>query len=362
MSGKVTAAALCATLLTACGTASMPFSGVRLGSATLSAAPAKPMLYAYSPNGTSGNLAAYDASSNGSVKAASVLSGPETKFAGGSGYLYGGGIEIGSDGTLYAFDGMEGVLRTFAPGKNGAVAKGNVAPKRVEVLPQNANKKLNIPQYGGFAADTKGHFWTADRSTGQMVEFPMLQKGRVKAIATIWPQYNTPSGRGKGRASTVADDGHGVVYCSCQAWDMALQLYGISEYDMTGANPKYVRSFYGIFGNFGNQIPSTVIRPDPARNTVYVGYYKPAYVAAYALDADGAAGRARIIGGFSTGLDSNVGALTTDASGNLYIGINSSVLVFGSKDKGNVKPARTIIDPSHLAITGYSWGGMLVIR
>src|SRR5262249_46181811 len=157
------------------------------------------------------------------------------------------------------------------------------------------------------------------------------------------------NGLGKGSAATVAGDGAGNIFCSCQAHDLALQLYGITEYDATGSKPKLVRSFYGIFGNLGNQIPSAVLHIDPVTQTIYVGFYTPAFVIALPVNSkSGKAPSPRIIGGVNTTLFKEVASLTTDAAGNLYVAAGSTIAVFGPKASGDVAPNRIISDPKNL--------------
>jgi hypothetical protein len=318
-----------------------------------------PMLYAYSPDGN-GLVASYPVDSAGTIKPSAILTGSKTRFVGGSGNLFGGAIALGINGTLYVFDAMRGQLLTFAGQKNG-IASGNVAPSHVETLPQNSNVKLNIPQYAGFAQDTKGNFWTVDRSTGIIDRFP-IGSGTVKTNATLNAQIASPHGMNAGTASTVADDGQGNIYCSCQDHDLALQLYGITEYNVTGSQPKLVRSFYGIFGDLNSQFPSTVLHVDPVTQTVYVGLYKPAFVAGYPIATPtGRAKPPRIIGGLRTKLDATVASITTNGKGVVYVAQGSDIIEFGPKASGNATPLRVISDPVNLQFLGYAYGNLLAI-
>lgn len=320
-----------------------------------------PIIYAYSPDGA-GLVAGYPSDASGTVKPLTILSGRRTRFEGGAGNLFGGAIEFGTDGTLYVFDGTRAMLLIF-PSRKGGVAAGNVPPQRVETLPQNSNAQFQIPQYAGFAFDGKGHFWTVDRSKAQLAEFPLDAQGSVKPIATPYPKFDTPQGVQIGRAQTVTGDGHGGVFVSCQAKDLALQLYGITRYQVTRAGAlRFKSSFYGIPGPEDSQVPAQVLHVDPVTQTIYVGLYKPALVLAYPVSTPtGKTPQPRYIGGISTMLDATVASLTTDSKGVLYVAIGSSVVEFGPHAHGNAVPLRVLSDPVNLQYLGSAFGNMLTV-
>ena len=357
-------AALLALLVAGCagpgiGASAMPASPI---GAAIQAHSSGQELFAYAPDGK-GLVARYSAGASGRVSPSALLAGSNTNFAGGSANLFGGAIEIESGGTLYVFDATRALLLTFGPRAGGDVARGNVAPERVEHLPPNSNLKLNIPQYSGFAPDSLGNFWTVDRSDGHILRFPLSAKGAVQPTATLIPNIDTPQGINQGTASTVVGDGSGHIFCSCQDHDLALQLYAISEYDVKPATPKLIRSFYGILGDLDSQFPSSVMYVDTVTQTIYLGIYRPAAVIAYPVATrTGHAPPPRLIGGVATMLDTVPASLTTDTGGNLYVAQGSNILVFAPKASGNIKPKRVMSDPRHLQIAGYAYGNMLAIR
>ena len=359
---RLAGASLCAMLLAACssaGTNSNAFAP--LPPSSQNAVATGPLLYTYSTAGT-GLVAAYRPQQGGPVVPQSVLAGSKTGLAGGAGYFFAGGVQIAADGTLYVFDGMKAKLLAFAP-LGGGVAKGNVAPVRVEHLPPNSNGSLHIPQYAGFAEDTKGDFWTVDRSNGKLVEFPMGASGKVQPIAELQPKIANSNGVGEGVASTVSDDGHGNIFCSCESHDLALESFGVTEYAVSGAKPRFVRSFYGILGNLDNQIPSEVLHVDPVTQTIYLGLYKPAAVIAYPVNTPtGHAPPPRIIGGPHTTLASTVAAISTDSAGRIYVAIDSTVAVFPGNASGDVTPLRVLTDSANMQYLQYTFGSMLAFH
>jgi hypothetical protein len=54
-------------------------------------------------------------------------------------------------------------------------------------------------------------------------------------------------------------------------------------------------------------------------------------------------------------------AITTDASGDVYVAQGSAILVFGAHDTGNIAPSRIISSPAHLHFVGYAYGDLLAI-
>jgi sugar lactone lactonase YvrE len=339
-------------LLSACGNSSttVPVSGP-------TQTPSSGVLYAYSPDGEA-SVATFPGTARGTVSPSTLLAGARTTFVGGRANLFGGGISIAPNGTLYVFDAMRARVLTFAAG-----ARGNAAPTRVERLPQNGNVSLKVPQYAGFALDGAGNFWTVDRTNGNIVRFPLGGSGPASASLTFKPSVRQGRKLVAGVASTVASDGEGYIYCVCQPDDLALQLYCITEYAVTGNAPTLVRSFYGIWGNLDTQIPSTVLHVDPHTKMVYVGTWKPAAVFEYRSDApSGPAPRPNVIGGRATGLDSVPAAITTDSDGNVYVAQRSTILVFAASAGGNVKPIRAIADPKRLHFWGQAYGDLLAIH
>jgi hypothetical protein len=315
-------------------------------------------LFVYSPDHDA-LLATYPALAKGSASPATVLDGSKTLFDGlKRDSIFGGGISIAEDGTTYVLDAMRARVLTFAPG-----SRGNVAPLRVERLPQNDGVSLHVPQYAGFALDTTGGFWTVDRSNGNIDRFPLGVSGTVKATATFKPSVLEGHKFVPGVGSTVASDGMGNIYCICQPDDLILQLYCITKYDVTGSKPKLVSSIYGILGNLDTQIPSTVLHVDPRTKIAYVGIWKPAAVLEYPADArSGQARLSKYISGLRTTLDSVPAAITTDASGSVYVAQGNAILVFASDAGGNVKPNRIISDPNHLHFLGNAYGDLLAIH
>lgn len=316
-------------------------------------------LYAYSPDETP-LLATYPSIAKGPTTPLTILAGSNTRFTvPDSSNLYGGGISIAPDGTQYVFDGMRAHVLTFAPGSHG-----NVAPVAVELLPKNDGVALHVPQYAGFALDTAGNFWTADRSNGTMRKFRLGGHGVVKALTTFKPSVAAPKHTFiPGVASTVASDGLGNVYCVCQPDDLALQDYCITEYDVTGRTPKLVRSYCGILGDLDTQIPASVLYVDAHTKTVYVGIYTPAAVVEYPADApSGPAPAPHVIGGPLTTLDSVPAAITTDSQGRVYVAQRDAIAVFTAGATGNVKPVRIISDPKHLHFLDYAYGALLAIH
>jgi len=318
---------------------------------------AQTALYAYSPDGP-GALLAYPASARGRTPPTSILAGPKTTFVGGKANLFGGGISIAADGTTYVFDAMRARVLTFAAG-----SRGDVAPSHVERLPPNDNVRLKAPQYAGFALDGLGNFWTVDRSNGNIDRFRIGGDGDVMPGLTFKPSVLAWTKFVPGVASTVASDEAGNIYCICQPDDLILQLYCITQYDVTHGDPKLVRSFYGILGNLDTQIPSTVLHVDPHTKKVYVGIWTPAAVVEYPSDApSGPAPRPNVIGGTLTTLDSVPAAITTDARGRVFVAQRSAVAVFSAGASGNVRPARVLSDPQHLRFLGQAYGDLLQIR
>lgn len=313
-------------------------------------------LYAYSPN-EKARVALYPAGASGSVSPRSMLQGRKTQLVGGKMNNFGGGIDVAPDGTLYVLDGVRGELLTFAPG-----ATGNQAPLRVAMLPRAKKTYPLYPRYGGLALDETGSFWTADRTTGNLLRFPLNATGTVQPTYTLKPEVEE-NHLVPGVAATVASDGLGNIWCVCQPDDLALQLYCITEYRVAGLDrPRLVRSFYGIYGDLATQIPSGVLHVDPHTNTVYVGTWTPDWVLEYpATTPSGPAPKARIIAGSKTTLDAEPTAITTDASGNVYVALASRIAVFGKNAAGNAAPERTITDARHLHF-GQAFGELLRIR
>jgi hypothetical protein len=320
------------------------------------AAASQSNLYVYSPDGV-GALLTYPPTARGATSPSTILSGSNTKFVGGTTNLFGGGISIASDGTIYVFDATRALVLTFAAGSHG-----NAAPASVERLPTNDNAQLKIPQYAGFALDTAGNFWTADRTNGNLDEFRLGGKGAVKALTIFKPSVREGKKFVPGVASTVASDGEGNIYCICQPNSLFLQLYCITQYDVTGAAPKLLRSIYGILGNLDTQVPATVLHVDPRTKTAYVGIWKPAAVVEYPADApSGPAPAPHVIGGVLTTLDAVPAAVTTDSLGRVYVAQGSAIAVFAAGATGNVRPVRIIRDPKNLQFGGYAYGDLLAI-
>ncbi|HEY1976403.1 MAG TPA: hypothetical protein VGG89_07660 [Candidatus Baltobacteraceae bacterium] len=320
--------------------------------------PAANTLFVFSPD-RDAELATYPASAKGSSTPSSVLDGSKTLFDGlKKDSIFGGGISIEVDGTIYVLDAMRARVLTFAP-----ASRGNTAPLLVERLPQNDGVSLHVPQYAGFALDNNGGFWTVDRSNGNIDRFPLGVGGRVKATTTFKPSVLEGHQFVPGVASTVASDGMGNIYCICQPDDLVLQLYCITKYDVTGSKPKLVSSIYGILGNLDTQIPSTVMHVDPRTKIVYVGIWTPTAVLEYPADApSGQARMTKYISGPRTTLDTVPAAITTDATGAVYVAQREGILVFGPSASGNVKPTRTISDPNHLHFLGDAYGDLLAIQ
>jgi sugar lactone lactonase YvrE len=291
------------------------------------------MLYAYSPN-EKARVATYAADASGSVSPASMLQGTQAQLVGGKMNDFGGGIDVASDGTLYVLDGVRGELLTFAPG-----ATGNQAPLRVARLPRAKKIYPLYPHYGGLALDTAGSFWTADRTTGNLLRFALDASGNVQPTYTLKPKVEENE-LVPGVAATVASDGLGNIWCVCQPDDLALQLYCITEYHVAGvARPHLVRSFYGIYGDLATQIPPDVLHVDPHANTVYVGTWTPDWILEYPANTPtGPAPKARIIAGSKTTLDAQPTAITTDAAGNVYVALASRIAVFAKGAAGNHAP------------------------
>jgi hypothetical protein len=343
---------VCALLLCACnGTSTV--ATVPVASAT----PGGVTLYAYSPDDAP-SVVTYPAWKGGRLSPSSILSGSKTKFVGGKSNVFGGAISVAADGTLYVLDAMRAKVFTFAPG-----AKGNTAPTRVESLPQDKGARFGAPQYGGFALDSNGNFWTANRFSGELERFPLAAAGWVKPSVSLVPQVQEGPKLTAGVASTVASDGRGNIYCVCQPRALFLQLYCITEYNVASATPKLVRSFYGILGSLDTQIPSNVLHVDANTKRVYEAIWTPAAVVEYPADApSGPAPAPRVIGGPATTLNAVPAAITTDSHGDVYVAQGSTILVFAANASGNVAPKRIISDAQYLHFLGSAYGDLLNIQ
>ncbi|MEO9170978.1 MAG: hypothetical protein ABI282_07030 [Candidatus Baltobacteraceae bacterium] len=361
---RFAAASLCAMLLAACSGAPQAPTTLPSLSTTLAEnnAAKAPLLYTYSTAG-SGLIAGYLADQGGKVVAQSILAGTKTRLAGGAGYFFGGGVEFASDGTLYVFDALKGKLLTFAPAKDGSVAHGNVAPLRTELLPSNADSRLEIAPYAGFAQDTKGHFWTVDKTNGKLVEFPMAGNGTVQPLASVQPKFASPKGIGEGTAQTVADDGKGNIFCSCESHTLSFESFGITQYAATGSKLVFVSSFYGIAGSLDGQLPPEVLHVDAVTQTIYLGLFRPNAVIAFPVSTPtGHAPPPRIIGGPNSMLAGNVASISTDSIGRIYVADNSTVAEFPRNASGDVTPIRVLSDPTNMQYVQSTSGEMLAFH
>jgi hypothetical protein len=182
----------------------------------------------------------------------------------------------------------------------------------------------------------------------------------------LQPQMDTPQGVQTAKASGLADDGAGNIYCSCQNYDMALQMYGVSKYSSDSTGTLTLKSsLYGVPGDLDTQYPSDIIHVDPVKGMIYLGITGPNFVISFPTSTSGQLKKSVILGGKTSMLgttpNANIASLATDARGALYVAIGSTILVFKTPS-GDPKPDRIISDKTDLNYFGYPAGSMLLVR
>jgi sugar lactone lactonase YvrE len=273
----------------------------------------------------------------------SVLAGPKTQLSTGN------GMAVDRDGTMYVvvYDSTlsSGPLRllVFPPQATGDSAPERTALLRGPVLPGHAN---------GLALDGHGNFWVA--AIGKLLRYPTSARGSVRPNASIALKLDTPDGDMPANASNVALDAAGNVYCSCTVVYQGNQAIGVSEYTLGSGKATLVRSFYDLSLP---EMPPTSIAIDGS-GTIYLASSSP-HSGIFAYDATTGSGSVHAARRFVSVSTKSVTTIAADASGKVYAGSESRIVIFGPNADGRLRHLPKIVDAAHLEYVNGTYGTLL---